>query len=544
MKIKWAFIFFTGCAAFATAQNVGARPSTQPQNGAPVYQVKMVGSTVTAVSYEHRSGKTPIGFEGTPLLAQANGNATVETKHGQLLISAEFKNLLPAQRFGKEYLTYVLWAITPEGKASNLGEVLLDGTKSKIEVTTPLQTFGLIVTAEPYFAVNQPSNAVILQNTVLPETRGTIEQVTAKYQTLERGQYSSDIALESTSGAKSNTPLELDEARNAVAIAKSVGAEQYAPDAFAKARDSLAEADTLEKHKGDKKQIVQNSRDAVQNAADARQIAISRIEDERAAQERADAARRTAQAQAEAAEASARQQQEEAAKEQAEIDQQKAELQAQQEAAARQQAQQQAQEEAAARVQAQQQAQQDQLAAAQAQQAAAQAQQAAAQAEQEKQALRATLLQQFNRILPTTDTPRGLKVNISDVLFATAKFDLREPAREALAKLSGIVLGHPGLKLEIDGYTDGTGSDEYNQTLSENRANSVRAYLVQQGLDPGSITAMGFGKANPVASNDTNQGRQMNRRVEIIVSGEIIGSQIGAAGQAAPAPAAQQQQQP
>jgi outer membrane protein OmpA-like peptidoglycan-associated protein len=224
-------------------------------------------------------------------------------------------------------------------------------------------------------------------------------------------------------------------------------------------------------------------------------------------------AQRTAQAQAEAADAAARQQQEAVARQQADLQRKQAELQAEQEAQAR--------------AQADARAQQERQVAAQAQDAAAQAQQAAARAEQEKEQLRASLLQQFNRILPTTDTLRGLKVNISDVLFDTGKYDLRPPAREALARLSGIVVAHPGLKLQVEGYTDSVGGDVFNQTLSENRANSVRAYLINQGIDPTSITAVGYGKSNPVASNDSATGRQQNRRVEMIISGEIIGTHIG-----------------
>jgi outer membrane protein OmpA-like peptidoglycan-associated protein len=142
--------------------------------------------------------------------------------------------------------------------------------------------------------------------------------------------------------------------------------------------------------------------------------------------------------------------------------------------------------------------------------------------------LRAQLLEQFNRVLPTTDTSRGLQVNMGDVLFDTGKYNLRIEAREGLAKLTGIVLSHPGLNLAIEGYTDNVGTDAFNQTLSEQRANTVREYLVQQGLDANSVSARGFGPTIPVASNDTAKGRQQNRRVEIIVSGEVIGTKIGA----------------
>jgi outer membrane protein OmpA-like peptidoglycan-associated protein len=141
--------------------------------------------------------------------------------------------------------------------------------------------------------------------------------------------------------------------------------------------------------------------------------------------------------------------------------------------------------------------------------------------------LRQQLLQQFNLILETRDTARGLIVNMSDVLFDFNKYTLRPAAREKLAKISGIILSHPGLRLEVDGYTDSVGGDAYNQKLSEQRADSVRDYLTGQGLPGEGLTAMGFGKDNPVAPNDTAAGRQKNRRVELVVSGDIIGTPIG-----------------
>ena len=544
-KILACLILVLGFTGVSNAQSA----SQQREGNAPIYQLKLVGNSVTAISYQHRSGSTEIGFEGTPLLAQAKGEARVESKQGRIAISAKFKNLVPAQRFGPEYLTYVLWAITPEGKTNNLGEILLDGKNSKIQVTTSLQTFGLIVTAEPYFAVNQPSNVVILENVVLNDTSGTIERVTANYELLDRGQYAYDVSQENQNVvAKTNVPLEVLEARNAVAIARNVGAQQYAAKAFSEAQVSLTNAETMLAHKGNRKQEIQSARDAVQDAGDARQITIRRKEQEQLAKQREAEAQRTAQAQAAAAAAGASQQEEAAArkqadlqKEQAQLDAQKqeearalADAQAQQEAAARkqadlekEQAQLQAQQEATARAQADAKAQQEQTTAEQAQQAATQAQQAAAQAEREKEQLRASLLQQFNHILPTTDTSRGLQVNMADVLFDTGKYNLRPAAREALAKLSGIVEAHPGLKLQVEGFTDSVGSDTFNQTLSESRANAVRAYLIAQGIDPTAVTSVGYGKSNPVASNDTAAGRQKNRRVEMIISGEIIGTQIG-----------------
>ena len=516
-------------AFLAMSLGNAARARNNTAQNQPTYHVTMTPGTIVTINYQHRSGSTTIGFQGSPLLPFAKGQAKVNGKVGRIQINAQFSKLEPAQKFGNEYLTYVLWAITPEGKSNNLGEILLDGDKSKIDVTTSLQTFGLIVTAEPYFAVSQPSNVVVLQNVVLPETSGTIDQAPASYQLLDRGAYSYEVSKTSGNLSRSGNkvPLELFEAQNAVQIAINAGAQKYASDALNKAQISLTQAQDLLARNGNSKLIVQASRDAVQNAADARHIAVQRQEEERMAQERADAAQREADAKARADAAAASQQQEAAARQQAEIQRLQAERDAAQSAAATARAD-------ADRLAAQQQAERERQNAEQERLKAQQAQDAAAQSEREKQELRAQLLQQFNRILPTTDTARGLKVNMADVLFAFGKYDLRPAAREALAKLSGIVLGHPGLKLSVEGYTDSIGSDEVNQTLSERRAGAVRDYLVQQGVDPGSITATGFGKSNPVASNDTNEGRQQNRRVEIIISGEVIGTQIGGTPPAQP----------
>ena len=495
---------FRVASASAQQQPASAQPPDQS-----IYHVTMVGKTVTSISYQHRSGSTMVDFRGTPLMPLAKGDAKVDSRQGSIVVSASFRDLQPAQMFGKEYLTYVLWAITPEGKPNNLGEVLLDGTKSKLTATTNLQSFGLIVTAEPYFAVNMPSDVVVLENVVRSDTAGTFEQVTANYELIQRGQYTyiTSKAKDDIANLSPKIPLEVYEARNAVAIAQTAGADTLAPDAYQKSLASLNQAEGLLKNKSNKKEVIAAARDAVQTAADARLIALKRAADQKAAAERA--AQQTA-----TDAANAKQKEEEAARQQAELQKLQAERDAAREAQARAEAD-------AARNQAD-------AAALAAQQQAKSAQDAAAKAEADKQALRAALLAQFNRILPTTDTPRGLQVNMADVLFAFGKYDLQPPAREALAKFSGIVLAHPGLHLSVEGYTDSVGSDAFNQTLSEQRAGAVRDYLVQQGLDPSFITATGFGKTNPVASNDTAMGRQQNRRVEIIISGEVIGTKIGA----------------
>src|SRR5271154_6698290 len=375
----------------------GAQQQTAPaqQGNQSIYNVTVVGKTVTAVSYQHRSGSTMIGFQGTPLLPLAKGNAKVDSKQGSIVVSASFKNMQSAQKFGKEYLTYVLWAITPEGKPNNLGELLLDGDKSKLTATTNLQTFGMIVTAEPYFAVSMPSDVVVLENVVRADTVGTAEQVTANYELMQRGGYTYDLskAREPIADFSPKVPLEIYEARNAVSIAHSAGADTLAPDAFQKAVSSLGNADNLLAKKASRKEVIAAARDAVQTAADARAIALQRA-----------APQKAAAAQAAVAAADAKQKEEAAARQQAEIQKLQAERDAAQAAAARAQAD-------AAALTAQQQAQAAKQQADAAQQQAKAAEEAAARSEAEKQALRAALLNQFNRVLPTTDTPRGLQVN-------------------------------------------------------------------------------------------------------------------------------------
>ena len=497
------------------AQDAGLQGHVQldRSGSTPVFRVTVVERTTKAISYRHRSGSTPIEFRGTALMPDARGDADVNSKQGRIEISARIEHLTPATQFGPEYLTYVLWAITPEGRPANLGEVLLNGSRSKLDVTTDLQTFGLIITAEPYFAVTQPSDVVVMENFVTKETQGTIEQIDAKYELLQRGQYvlnvSSSELRPMTLDRK--TPLELYEARNALRIARWTGAEQYAADTLQKAQISLQNAeDELTNHKVGRKTVAQNSRDAAQNAEDARLITIQKMRDEDAANRKAADDAEKAKSEADRLAAERETEQANQAKTQAERAQGEAQADAER---ARNEA-----EAARAAALAQQQAAQAQI---------DQARQAAAQAEQEKAQLRDQLRQQLNVILETRETARGLIVNMSDVLFDTGKYSLKPGAREKLAKISGIILAHPGLQIEVDGHTDNMGSDELNQRLSEQRANAVRDYFVAEGLSGDTITAMGFGKTRPVTNNNTAAGRQQNRRVELVVSGEAIGSTPG-----------------
>ena len=503
MKIKLLLAAGIVLSLSALAQsNPQTTMAVEPMAQTPTFRVVVTSRTTQAVNYKHRSGATKVDFAGTSLMPLANGQAKVESKKGYIEIEVEFGNLQNPTTFGNEYLTYILWAISPEGRAVNLGEILVgDNHRSKVDVTTDLQAFALVVTAEPYYAVRQPSNLVVLENVIREDTKGTTEAVSAKYELLERGGYIPTGYKFDPVVLNTNLPLEFFEARNALRIAQSEGAEQYAGDTYQRAvlLMNKVDADATNKHT-DRKTMIAVAREAVQTAEDARAITVKKIDQERLDNERQAAANAQAQTQAQADDATRQ-------KEQAQSDTAKA----QSDMAASQAA------SAAAVTAAQSDADQSRL-------AAQQAQQAAQQAETDKAAMRTRLSEQLNSILQTRDSARGLIVSMSDVLFDTGKYSLKPGAREKLAKVAGILLAYPGLNIEVGGYTDNVGGDEMNQKLSENRAGSVRDYLVQQGVTANSVSARGFGNTLPVATNDNSAGRQQNRRVELLVSGEAIGN--------------------
>jgi outer membrane protein OmpA-like peptidoglycan-associated protein len=534
LKTKVLLVIGITLSLSAFAQTNSQTMVVEPMSHTPTFRVTVVSRTVPAVNYQHRSGPTHMDFAGTDLMPSADGWAKVNSKRGSIEIEAEFGNLQAPTAFGTEYLTYILWAISPEGRAVNLGEVLVGGNhRSKVNVTTDLQAFALIVTAEPYYAVRQPSNVVVLENVVRPDTKGTIEALNAKYELMERGGYiptgyKFDPVILST-----RLPLEFFEARNALRIAQSEGAEQYSGSSYQHAVQLMNNADELASSRHvDRKPMIAVAREAVQTAEDAREITVKKIEEERRASERQASADAQAQSQAQADDATRQ-------KEQAQSDAAKARndtADAQSDAARARNDTANAQS-AAAKAQSDlansQAASATALSAAQAdadqsRSAAQQAQLAAQQAEADKAAMRTRLSEQLNSILQTRDSARGLIVSMSDVLFDTGRYSLKPGAREKLAKVAGILLAYPGLNIEVGGYTDNVGGDDMNQRLSENRADSVRSYLVQQGVLANAVTAKGFGNSSPVASNDDSAGRQQNRRVELLVSGDVIGNQANA----------------
>ena len=504
------------CAAACLAQMQTPMPATT------------VSRTTKAMHYRLQGGNTKVSFAGTELLERASGEAKVEGKKVNFEIDVKFQNMEDATKFGLEYLTYVLWAVSPQGRPVNLGEVTLDHGNAHVKAFTDLQTFGMIVTAEPYFAVSQPGNMVVMES--IPVAGAGTEEIQAKYDLISRGTYSSTNThiQDAIVGIDSKTPLALFEARNALRIAHIAAADKYASSIITKAEGQLRHAEEAYRQKQNKATIEAAAKEAVQTAEEARTMSVKQRAEEEA---RAEAAAREAKARADAEAEARRRADAEAARAQAEADRAAAEkaraeaerMKQEAEAAAQEAARQKAEaEKAKAEAVAQQQA----LAveADKARQAAAQSENLRQQAEKEKQDLRARLLQQLNTILATRDTARGLIANMSDVLFRSGSFELLPGARERLAKISGIVLAYPSLHLQVEGHTDSIGSDEYNQQLSEHRAEAVRDYLVQQGISSQSIEAHGFGKTEPIASNDTPEGRQQNRRVELVLSGEAIGT--------------------
>ena len=523
--ITLSIVMMLGASAQAQTQTQVPADSRSTR---PTFRANLVSRTTRAVSYRHRSGATKINFQGTDLMPAAAGQAKVESKRGALEIEAEFSGLDRPTSFGNEYLTYVLWAISPEGRQVNIGEVLVgDNHRSKLDVTTDLQAFALIVTAEPYYAVRRPSNLVVLENAIRSDTVGGTEDVDAKYELIDRGGYTPTGFKFDPLVLNAKLPLEFFEARNAVRIAQSAGSEKYATTSYQNAVRQMDEADAIAtgKHKN-KKSLIALSRQVVQTAEDAREIAVKNIDEEDAETARRDGLDREASSKNRADEESRRRRHAEATtadavRERNEANLQNLDAQTTAQQATNAQANAERDRNNAKQLQLVAEADSDRNRA-----AAAASDTQLQQAVRDREELRARLLQQFNLILETRDTARGLVVNMSDVLFDSGRYTLRPLAREKLAKISGIVLGYPSLKLAVEGNTDSVGSETFNQHLSEQRAEGVRTYLTQQGVPESSTTSTGFGKTRPVASNDTSEGRQQNRRVELVVSGEVIGTKI------------------
>lgn len=494
------------CVAPAFAQEAISRD--QP---VPLYRVTVVERTIQAINYNYRTGPTQIDFRGTVLLPAAKGEATVESKRGRTTVDAKFQKLLPAQRFGREYLTYVLWAITPEGAPRNIGEVIPGPSDNvNLEVTTDLQAFALIVTAEPHSAVRQPSDVVVLENYVRSDTTGRIQQVTAKYELMPRGHYvwnKADSAAVDASNAPKVSMREYEaiaalyQAENAIGIANAANASEYAPDTLAKAQQLLAESRTLQANGHASSQVVQIARQAAQTAEDARTIA-----------ERRGQAEKIAAAETETLNAHE-------AKTRAEERAQRAENEANRARAEAEGARAQAEAERVTRQQAEAQAFASQTRAAQVENEANRVLPSSAGTRFEEPGLsgqssfRRRILEELNGAAVTRDTPKGLVVTITNDEFQ--KSSLSGAAAQQIMRVAAIVARYPALRTSLEGHS-GAASDD---ALAGERVRAVRDALAQDGLSPDSVTTRNFGSSRPIGPNS-----RANQRVEIVIYGDPIGT--------------------
>jgi outer membrane protein OmpA-like peptidoglycan-associated protein len=488
----------------AASSQTGPPQGNPPPDPQPIYRVTVVSRTLAAINYEHRSGPTKIDFQGTVLLNKAKGDATVESKRGRVSIDAKFDHLEPPTKFGREYLTYVLWAITPQGRPKNLGEIVAGPSdKAKISVTTDLQALGLMVTAEPYYSVTAPSDVVVLENIVRPDTIGNVEEVAAKYDLLPRGQYTMNLnpnqlrtvgtEAEALPYDRYEAVLEIYQAQNAVQIARSLGADHYAADTLSKAEGLLGEAQDLQARKQDTHMIVSRAREAAQTAEDARIITVKRRDEDRLSHER--------------------QQDQDQSRIRTEVQDAEARAAADRSAA---------ESERAAAEQAR----------AEAEQARAQVEQARAEAQQAR--LNRTIVQEqagpqrqtpanplaaLNGIMPARQTPRGVVVVVPDSMLETSPLSPAPPAARRLAQLAALITTYPGASVRVEGYSDDRGTDLECRSISLGRAQVVRDILVTNGVPAGAAMATGYGKDRPVASNESAAGRDQNRRVEIVIAG-------------------------
>jgi outer membrane protein OmpA-like peptidoglycan-associated protein len=496
------------------------QPDSRP-GSAPIFRVTVVERTMKAINYQYRNGPTNIDFRGTVLLPKAKGEAIVESRQGRTEIDARFENLTTPQAFGREYMTYVLWAITPEGRPRAIAEIIPNSSnKASVRVTTDLQAFGLMITAEPYSAVHQPSDVVVAENAVREDTVGKIEQIDAKYELMPRGHYTWQVS-DALNAELANAPkvsmrkyealVELYQAQNALAIARNAHADRYAADTFGKAQQLLTEAEQLNANKSvDSHRVVESAREAAQTAEDSRLIAEHRAQESTLAAANAQvAAAQQAKAQAEAA------------AQQARVEAESAQARAADESAARQRAEMEAAAagERLARVQAE---AASLVQAAQAQAAAASAVVVVRDRQLEQDAgrtqLRGRLLDQLQGVITTRDNSRGLVVVVPESGFSGSL--LRPACSGQLARVSQVVAAHPGLRIQVEGYTDLPNTE----VVASQRAQMVRDALVAAGLSPSIVEARGLGAERPVTSNATAAGRAENRRVEVVISGDPIGT--------------------
>jgi outer membrane protein OmpA-like peptidoglycan-associated protein len=513
-----AILIFPLLLVWKTSQTKGAQ-QVDEKKPELVQAVKAITGTRESMAITYPEGITiTVKFQGTQRLPFATGEAKIERKRGTTEIEMELDEVKPASAFGGDYNTYVLWTVSPEGHMVNAGEFIVRGNRSKLNVTTTLETFGMFITAEPHYLVPYPSRFVVMENTrPTRQLGGVVSTSQIKYHASE-GIYNFEReTLAKTAEAKAEIRTDIGQARTAVQLAERAGAAKFAADELTRAKEQLLKAEQgAAMGTGVNTQMIQG-KEVVRLAFEAQRLAEERsfqaaLDAERKAN--ADEAARLerniqqAQTDAERARLLAEQRQmqlemEERARQASEVAKAQAERDAQAALLAKAQA-----EATAAKAAAD--AESARLAKAQADAAAEAARRQAEDASNKMQAA-------LSKVVETRRTARGLILNLPDILFEFGKANLKPETREVLAKVSGILLVASGYHLSIEGHADSVGSDEFNQKLSEARAQSVFDYLYQSGVSQEIMNTRGLGKTQPRESNDTAKGRQANRRVEIII---------------------------
>jgi outer membrane protein OmpA-like peptidoglycan-associated protein len=438
-----------------------------------------------------------VKFNGTARLPRSSGEAKVERKKGATEIEIELDEMKPASLFGGDYNTYVLWVVSPEGQVDNTGEFLLEGNRSKLNVSTPLETFGMFISAEPHFLVASPSRFVVMENTRPTETVGPLEVSVLEYQG-HAGSYQFEReSLEDLDESKGETRPHLDAARTAVSLAERAGAEDYAESELERAREALRRAELAAETEVSSQDLMLYAHDVIRAAVDAENLSRERAYQAALEEERRANAQRVTDLKDAMREADTN-------TEMARLEAKQAELEAEMEAKARQRAQEAAEE-------ALQQAEKARLEQHEAEEEKLEAEREAAEARERLEAV-------LGQVAEVRDSARGLVVNMPNVLFEFDRAELRPEGREKLAKISGVLAITNGYRLKIEGHTDSVGSDAYNMELSRSRAESVRDYLLQQSISRETLSVEGLGESRPIASNESASGREQNRRVEIVIS--------------------------
>lgn len=499
------------CAGFAapqaSGQASGGESAEQLQSRLEVlYELRPATVEVPVFRFTWSEGTIKLAMKGTDLARNASGEVRVRSRTNFNELDLRVKGLPTPQSLGPEFLTYVVWAISPAGIGSNLGELALERGEGRLRAQTDLQSFGLIVTAEPYFATSMPSDSAVLQNAPSPDEKRTPAQSPVAGRFMPRGQYrvGAEAGEVKPFSFEPGVPLDVYQARNALQIAKRTRMDQFVNTAYGQAEDLLKRADELY-FGGDARASTAAAREAVQVVGDGVRISLERQEAlrndllQRAADDRVRRATSTAEDASRRMEEALRMQQsaQEAARA-AELQRQKAE------------------DEMRLAVEERRRAQQE----------AIQAREVAQKLVQEQHQLRDLLIQRLNQVLETEDTDRGLVVKLSDILFDPGRFTLKPETRVLLARIAGILSWAPGIQVQVEGHTDNTGDATRNQALSEQRAAAVANFLVEQGMPASNLSSVGYGESRPLEPNSTRTGRERNRRVDLVLSGEMIGASI------------------